>query len=269
MQEVDSKIFRNDLDPALWANGYQGAYEKKGGTVSEGLATFWRRDKFECIETKRLVLGEAIQKQNGPFEDLRLKLLTNKALYETFSKRTTTLLIVVLRSRTNPKKILVIGNTHLYFHPDADSIRLLQIGMIMDELSRWVDKYSKEEEDCSLLLCGDFNSTPPFGVLEFMRQGEISEAHPDWKSMEGQYVKQVKLSHKFSMDSACGTPKYTNFTQEFADCLDYIFYDKEAFEVTEIVPFPAEEELRLHTAIPNVVFPSDHIACVATLRCKI
>jgi 2',5'-phosphodiesterase len=68
------------------------------------------------------------------------------------------------------------------------------------------------------------------------------------------------------MDSACGTPKYTNFTAAFADCLDYIFYEKDKFSVQQVVPFPSEEELNLHTAIPNVVFPSDHVACIADLR---
>ena len=36
----------------------------------------------------------------------------------------------------------------------------------------------------------------------------------------------------------------------------------------EVIPFPSEDELRAHTAIPNIVFPSDHIACVADLRWK-
>ena len=31
---------------------------------------------------------------------------------------------------------------------------------------------------------------------------------------------------------------------------------------TQVVPFPTEEELELHTAIPSIVLPSDHIAVV-------
>ena len=41
-----------------------------------------------------------------------------------------------------------------------------------------------------------------------------------------------------------------------------------SFEVREVIPFPSVEELQAHTAIPNIVFPSDHIACVADLRWK-
>ena len=99
-----------------------------------------------------------------------------------------------------------------------------------------------------------------------MRKGRIPKNHPDWSSCDGQKIAGLSLAHPFSVDSACGTPKYTNFTTGFADCLDYIFYDKERLKVEEVVPFPTEEELKLHTAIPNIVFPSDHIACVATLK---
>ena len=33
MQEVDTKVFRGDLDPVLTANGFSGEYAKKGGQV--------------------------------------------------------------------------------------------------------------------------------------------------------------------------------------------------------------------------------------------
>ena len=33
-----------------------------------------------------------------------------------------------------------------------------------------------------------------------------------------------------------------------------------------MVPFPTEEELKLHTAIPSIVVPSDHIAVVVDVR---
>lgn len=79
-------------------------------------------------------------------------------------------------------------------------------------------------------------------------------------------IDTVNLSQPFSLASACGTPKYTNYTAGFADCLDYIFYDKSNLTVTEVVPFPSEAEMALHTALPSIVFPSDHIALISTLK---
>lgn len=79
-------------------------------------------------------------------------------------------------------------------------------------------------------------------------------------------VHDVELKQSFKLGSACGTPKYTNFTAGFADCLDYIYYDTENLSVAQVVPLPSHEELTQNTALPSVVFPSDHIALVSDLR---
>lgn len=79
-------------------------------------------------------------------------------------------------------------------------------------------------------------------------------------------VKDVELKQSFKLGSACETPKYTNFTVGFADCLDYIFYDKSSMTVRQVVPLPSHEEVIQHTALPSIVFPSDHIALVSDLK---
>ena len=165
---------------------------------------------------------------------------------------------------------LIVGTTHLFWRPDADHIRLLQVGIVMRILENFAKKLSEENptKNYSILLCGDFNSTPPFGVLEFMRNKIIDEDYRDWKSAEGEEITNFRLEHSFNMDSACGTPIYTNYTLGFKDCLDYIFYQTDSLEVKNVIPFPTEEDLSRFQAIPNQVFPSDHIACVSDLKWK-
>ncbi|CAH2214735.1 jg4458, partial [Pararge aegeria aegeria] len=81
-------------------------------------------------------------------------------------------------------------------------------------------------------------------------------------------VQGLSLSQNIPLDSACGTPQYTNFTDGFADCLDYIFYEKSKLIVQQVIPFPSVEELKVHTALPSIVFPSDHIAVISDLKYK-
>lgn len=76
------------------------------------------------------------------------------------------------------------------------------------------------------------------------------------------------MSQPFQMQSACGVPKYTNFTDGFKDCLDWIYYDTNKFSVEQMIPLPSDEELQEHIAIPSVVFPSDHVALVVDLKIK-
>lgn len=162
-----------------------------------------------------------------------------------------------------------LGTTHLYSKHGADQTRLLQIGTCIRHLEKTLtDLNDQRGQKPALFLCGDFNSSPKHGVFEFVTKGVISKEHREWNSWLGMSIKNCEMRHPFEMGSACGTPKYTNFTVEFKDCLDYIFYQKNRFEVTQVVPFPTEKALAFHTALPNAVFPSDHIACVATLRWK-
>jgi 2',5'-phosphodiesterase len=46
LQEVDRKLFTSDYEPILNDCGYSGIFDKKGGTIDEGLACFYKNDVF-------------------------------------------------------------------------------------------------------------------------------------------------------------------------------------------------------------------------------
>lgn len=264
MQEVDFKVFDLDLIPFLGEQDMQGVHDKKG-TTPEGLATFFRIDRFELVESYGLNIGETI-KTHPACNELFQKLQYNEQLITRLTDRSTTLQIVLLKSKDFPEKYFLIANTHLYFHPDADHIRLLQISFSMllidDYMKKFKEKYSS---NLSLLFCGDFNSVPECGIYKLMTEGHVPTDFIDWRSKKEEEVLNVEISQPYSMKSACGTPLYTNYTVGFKECLDYIFYQSDKFEVTKVVEIPTNEELSAHIAIPSVNFPSDHIAIIAEL----
>lgn len=87
-----------------------------------------------------------------------------------------------------------MANTHLYFHPDADHIRLLQIGFSMlyiediykqmiSELNiSNVDDNTNLSTEISILFCGDFNSTPECGIYKLMTEKLVESDFIDFKS---------------------------------------------------------------------------------------
>ncbi|XP_034936937.1 2',5'-phosphodiesterase 12 [Chelonus insularis] len=267
LQEVDRRVYEHDMKPPFILLDYDGIYGSKGET-GEGLLIMYNNKRFQMIENKTIVMSENIN-SNPTFEEV-WKTITNEDAKKRFQDRNTSMLVVVIRSIDNPSEILVIGNTHLYFHPDADHIRLLQAFFALSTCQNFAEKIRKEfpQHNITLLLAGDFNSTPKDGVYKLMTTGNISKDEVDWNSNEQQTIKDVSLSHSLSLGSACGTPQYTNFTVDFADCLDYIFYETNKLEVKRIAPMPTEEVLKAHGAIPSVVFPSDHIAICADLKWK-
>ena len=84
-----------------------------------------------------------------------------------------------------------------------------------------------------------------------------------------EHIKDIELHQPFCLESAYGTPKFTNYVGGFTGCLDYIFLDPHQLKTTQIVPLPSAEEVTQYTALPNVVFPSDHLALVCDITWKI
>ena len=170
-----------------------------------------------------------------------------------------------------PGRSLLVCNTHLYFHPESDNIRLVQFSIclnyIEDVLKQMATKFPSHK--ISPLFCGDFNSCPEFGVYQLATTGHVDALSEDWRSNKEEVANaDLEVSHDLKLASACGLPVYTNYVGGFNGTLDYIFYDTTNLTVTEVVPYPSHEEVTLHTALPSVTFPSDHIASIATLKWK-
>ncbi|KAG6446256.1 hypothetical protein O3G_MSEX004346 [Manduca sexta] len=267
LQEVDSKIFTHCLVPFFQSSGIEGSFYKKGKEVAEGLACFYRSDRFRLLGEETIILSKAIQTKKC-LEPIWNSIQNNKPLTDRLLDRSTIASATFLSSIENPNEVLIVGNTHLYFHPDADHIRLVQGGMfiywIMDVKSNLMEQFP--DKRISVILCGDYNSVPSCGIYQLFTTGVASDTLADWRSNENEAVSNLSLKQSVPLESACGTPQYTNFTAEFADCLDYIFYEKTNLEVEQVIPFPSIEELKANIALPSVVFPSDHIALVADLH---
>uniref|UniRef100_A0A2M3Z9Z6 2',5'-phosphodiesterase 12 n=1 Tax=Anopheles braziliensis TaxID=58242 RepID=A0A2M3Z9Z6_9DIPT len=266
LQEVDSKIFDCDLRPILEQKHFAGYHVPKRNTA-EGLATFYDTAKFDFIEKNNVIVSEIMDQ----FPELWDKVCSNEPLVERIVKRSTALQLTLLRSRS-ANKYLLVANTHLYFHPDADHIRLLQFGFAMLHTRRVYERIRREhnlgEQALALLFCGDFNSVPECGIYRLMTERYVGPEMADWQSNEQEAVRNVSLTQPFPMASACGCPPFTNYTVGFAACIDYIFYQTDLLQVTDVIPMPSEEELKMYEAIPSPVFPSDHIALVANMQWK-
>ncbi|KAG4072368.1 hypothetical protein HA402_004300 [Bradysia odoriphaga] len=268
LQEVDSKIFYFDLLPFLRLSDYVGTFKPKGLTA-EGLAIFFNSKKFSLIRNDGINIGENIPTLDI-FNDLWLKIKDNEALVSRITDRSTAVQVTSVQA-LDSRKIVIVANTHLYFRPDADHIRLLQIAFCMKYVESIYHQikleFNVDDNDISIVFCGDFNSVPECGIFKLMTQQKIEENFVDFQSNREEAVRDVSLSQPFQFKSAyVDLPKYTNYTVGFAACLDYIFYQPTNLRVIQTIPVPSEEELQAHTAIPCVVYPSDHISLVADLE---
>uniref|UniRef100_A0A8D0EEX2 2',5'-phosphodiesterase 12 n=1 Tax=Strix occidentalis caurina TaxID=311401 RepID=A0A8D0EEX2_STROC len=263
LQEVDKCVFVDSLAPALDAFGLEGLFKIKE-KQHEGLATFYRRDKFSLLSQHDIAFSEALL-SDPLHKELCDKLAKYPLVQEKVLQRSSVLQVSVLQSTSDPSRKICVANTHLYWHPKGGNIRLIQIAVALSHIKHVTcDLYP----GIPVIFCGDFNSTPSSGTYSFISSGGIAEDHEDWVSNGEEERCNMPLSHPFKLLSACGEPAYTNYVGGFHGCLDYIFIDKNALEVEQVIPLPSHEEVTTHQALPSVSHPSDHIALVCDLKWK-
>lgn len=100
------------------------------------------------------------------------------------------------------------------------------------------------------------------------RQEIRSEPTPTYLKLatENSGISLPNLTHDLNLFSAAGYPLFTNFTKNFKDILDYIFIQKDHFNVLRVAPFPSDSVLSENVALPSHVFPSDHLAVVVDIQ---
>ncbi|KAF2358650.1 Endonuclease/exonuclease/phosphatase [Trinorchestia longiramus] len=273
LQEVDDDIFKHDLSSVLLQKaGLAGEYAgKQSQSTKEGCATFFNTKKFKLVESLCFGLADELQ-NNKALADIFSKVKKNSKLLERILGRNTVLQACVLECLTqglveHQRQLLLVCNTHFYFHPDADHIRLLQAGIAFTLIEQLVARLEAAEKGClvRVLVCGDLNSTPDTGVYQLATLRHVGADHQGWKSALGEEVEGVELRQTLPMASACGTPTYTNYSVPFQGCIDWIFYRTDSLRVENVVPMPSHEVVTEHLSLPSPKFPSDHLALVAQL----
>ena len=108
---------------------------------------------------------------------------------------------------------VAVANTHLYYHPKGDHIRLLQAHIATLALSAMVESFKQERAakgetnvHVGTIFCGDFNSSPLNGVCEYFITGKIPEHHSDWSAAAAyetvRFAKHMQVKMERSMKTA-------------------------------------------------------------------
>nr|XP_004300396.2 PREDICTED: carbon catabolite repressor protein 4 homolog 4 isoform X1 [Fragaria vesca subsp. vesca] len=277
LQEVDeyNSFYKGNME----RNGYSSTYIQRSGQKRDGCGIFYKHHIAELVLEEIIdyndlvdsiqegkVLGVDIQydkeatankdpgskngskstgtQDRGDPNDPRVRL-----------KRDCVGLIAAFKLKNPSQNVVIVANTHIYWDPDWADVKLAQAKYLLSRLARF-KKLVSDKFDCapSLILAGDFNSTPGDKVYQHLTSGN-SSSPPAFDALEDL---PIPLCSVYA--STRGEPPFTNYTPGFTGTLDYIFFSPSAhIQPVSFLELPEPESSDINGGLPNFNHPSDHL----------
>ena len=167
-------------------------------TAAEGEAIFFNANKFALVSSERTSLSEFLQ-THPSCSSLYHGLKAAPTVLKDLTTKHTIVQLAFLRCLQRPNHFLCIANTHLYFHPMGDHIRLLQVEVSLKVIRNALDAFKQivgPRSTVAVLFCGDFNSCPCIAAYHYMLTGSVSKQHPDWMVYKLTEIPRCACNHK-------------------------------------------------------------------------
>jgi len=182
--------------------------------------------------------------------------------------------MILFENIKTEKRFFFVG-LHHFNDPNYGDVKYYQMYLLLEQINE-----SNKYYNYPVIMCGDFNAIPNSGVIYLIKNNVLNESilydkgygigidHEKIKSI-GLPI-SIHLSKKFKSvyESVKGSePKYTLYTEQFKDCIDYIFVTN---DVTIVGVKDVDKEIidwiKNGLYMPNEKFPSDHIDLVVNIQ---
>jgi mRNA deadenylase 3'-5' endonuclease subunit Ccr4 len=290
LQEVDSMIYDQLLLPVLKAHGYQGYYSNKASVQLEGEIQFFKKmflsflvASFLTISIAVVLLGcamfwslrlfekDAYQEEfalRDVFEtvatddssdawdsmaDIQSLLQRKPDLRHIIQEKVGQVLQVATLRLKNPNgkaEQLVVGNTHLFYHPMADHIRAMQAYIVCKQMDKIRRQDSRQSAPSPLIFCGDLNSDPLSGAMTLLLNRQLGPEHFEtWKNLDEYTWEKGEddflMEHGFIGNDVGEEPVYVD--ESFRDAHQEIVSD------TRCLPGTVLPRIRLPACFPDLI----------------
>lgn len=173
--------------------------------ISEGEAIFYDASRFSLVAKESTPISDFFE-YDPSCSELRKGLASAPVFMEEVAKKHSIILVTLLRSVETPNNYLLVANTHLYYHPKGDHIRLVQVAVMVNYLRTMVEKFSQflgGEARIATLLGGDLNSCPCIAAYDYLMNGFVGSDHEDWMGYKRKGIPrcQCYYKHNFGMES--------------------------------------------------------------------
>ncbi|XP_050394231.1 uncharacterized protein LOC126812086 isoform X1 [Patella vulgata] len=294
LQEVETEQFHNFFLPELKRDGYDGIFEPKSRakTMTEqekkhvdGCAIFYKTNKFTLIKEQLIEFNQIAMANAEGSADMLNRVMTKDNIGLTALLETKEVIWEHGKPPENQiRQQIMVATAHIHWDPEYCDVKLIQTMMLMWELRNIIEDTlqqfrpntatARDINAMPLLLCGDLNSLPDSGVVEYLTHSKVAANHIDFKELGYENcLKKLNpnirdkesLSHSFRLGRAYNNSEImpnTNYTYDFKGIIDYIFYSKDHMNLLGMLGAIDDEWFKQNKIIgcPHPHIPSDHFS---------
>lgn len=214
--------------------------EKEAKSV-DGCATFFKSSKYVLLDKQ--IIDFASIAINRP--DMK----GEHDIYNRVMPRDHIAVVTFFENRLTGSRCIVV-NAHIFWDPAFRDVKLVQVAILMEQLSNLADRYAKfpactdkiayrlsEQDEVSssvspeeapaepgpsleyssgshipLVICGDFNSTAGSGVYDLLAHGSLPSTHSDLANRGYGNFTRDGMTHPFSLKSSYANVGELSFT---------------------------------------------------------
>ena len=277
-QEMEYQVYQNHWKNLFNKIGYSSifnkkpkpAYWKKSSNMMDGVSIAYNKEKFDLINFEQVNFANNFKHSSIIEQTLDTETRLNI--------RNTVALIAVLKHKLT-NEVIFISNTHLYWSPKHDDVKLMQSYLLTNLIKNTVLRYYnitetelneriKNKNGPNIIMTGDFNSNPNSMVYKFLSNGSINKnLEPSFNQDYGSNINGIlknnlgtfKSPYKDLYNEKIFTK--TTYTPKYKDVIDYIWFadDNKNFKFTKVLADIDENYLKDFKGFPNSEFPSDHL----------
>ncbi|EEQ37184.1 Endonuclease/Exonuclease/phosphatase family protein [Clavispora lusitaniae] len=277
-QELECSVYENSWKSNFPLKNYSSVYMRKpnpkywGTKPSEfmdGVGVFVNSERFDVVDYYPINYGNYVSEHPDRFD------LTDDVVSRVIPRNTVALILKLWDKQA--EKTVYVTNTHLYWSPKFNDVKLIQTKILLNELARLIG----EEENPCIIMCGDYNSTPNSLVFKLLKDGKVkvdtAEEFADFDyghKIDGEPLDNEFVKSPFDLTPAYGpllkdgSPHkldFTSYSKNLTEVLDHIWFSSATFEANRVLGKVEGDYSAQASGFPDRQFPSDHIPLVSEI----
>lgn len=276
-QEMEYHLYKTFWSKTFPNDKYQSFYIQKqcplhlnifNNDKLDGVGIFVNTNRFDILGELKINFGKEVINHRSKYK------LTTDWIQRVITRNTVALILKLYDKQTG--KIYYVSNTHLYWSPKYNDVKVLQTKILLNKLQQF-----RTEPDSSIILLGDLNSNFDSDVVHLLLGDTIdTTSSPEFKNRKyginnplidksGQINNPFNLQNVYQdLHNSAGLP-FTSYVTRFSDVLDHVFVSDDILVnklLGEVDPSYCQQ--KDVDGFPNSQFPSDHIPLVVDISHK-